>query len=83
MDVENRTAINMDGLSVWLDVPFEALLARLPADGRRPLAADRAQMERLFALRQTAYAQAHVRIDAGSARAEDIAEQIIDRIASL
>jgi shikimate kinase len=83
MDVENRTAINMDGLSVWLDVPFDALLARLPADGRRPLAADRAQMERLFALRQTAYAQAHVRIDAGSARAEDIAEQIIDRIASL
>ncbi len=83
MDADNRTAINMDGLSIWLDVPFEALLARLPADGRRPLAADRAQMERLFALRQTAYAQAHVRIDAGSARAEDLAEQIVDRITSL
>lgn len=83
MDADNRTAINMDGLSIWLDVPFEALLARLPADGRRPLAADRAQMERLFALRQAAYAQAHVRIDAGSARAEDLAEQIVDRITSL
>ena len=83
MDAENRAAINVDGLSVWLDVPFELLLVRLPADGRRPLAADRAQMERLFALRQTAYAQAHVRIEAGAAPAEEIAEQILDRMASL
>jgi shikimate kinase len=83
MDAENRAAINVDGLSVWLDVPFELLLARLPADGRRPLAADRAQMERLFALRQTAYAQAHVRIEAGTAPAEEIAEQILERMASL
>jgi shikimate kinase len=83
MDAENRAAMNMDGLSIWLDVPFDALLARIPADGRRPLAADRAQMERLFAVRQTGYAQAHIRIDAGAAGAEDIAEQIVDRIAKL
>ena len=67
MDPENRAAINLDGLSVWLDVPFETVLARLPADGRRPLAADRAQMERLFAARQAAYAQAHLRVDAARA----------------
>ena len=83
MDPENRAAINMDGFSVWLDVPFELILARVPADGRRPLAADRAQMERLFALRQTAYAQAHLRIDAGTAVADDIAEQIVDRMAKI
>ena len=47
MDLENRAAINLDGFSVWLDVPFETVVARLPADGRRPLAADRGQMERL------------------------------------
>ena len=80
MDAENRAAINMDGLSVWLDVPFDTVLARIPADGRRPLAADRAQMERLFGVRQAAYAQAHVRLDAGSAQAEEIAELIIDRL---
>lgn len=83
MDAENRAAMNLDGLSVWLDVPFELLLARLPADGRRPLAADRTQMERLFGVRQAAYAQAHVRIDAGGAPAEEIAEQILDRVAKL
>ena len=83
MDPENRAAMNLDGISVWLDVPFEALVARIPADGRRPLAADRAQLERLFAVRQAAYAQAHLRIDAGSSRADAIAEQIADRLAGL
>lgn len=78
VDAENRAAIMRDGLSVWLDVPFEAVLARLPADGRRPLAADRAQMERLFGARQAAYALAHLRIDTGLAPAEEIAERIID-----
>ena len=80
MDPDNRAAINLDGLSVWLDVPFDVVLARLPADGRRPLAADRTQMERLFAMRQAAYAQAHLRIDAQRAPADEIAERIIDTL---
>jgi shikimate kinase len=80
MDADNRAAINLDGLSVWLDVPFEVVLARIPADGRRPLAADRLQMERLFAARQAAYAQAHLRLEAGTAGAEEIAELILDRM---
>ena len=41
-DPQNRAAINGDGVSVWLDVPLERLIERVPADGRRPLAADRA-----------------------------------------
>jgi len=80
VEPENRSAINMDGLSVWLDVPIEIVLARLPADGRRPLAADRAQMERLFAARRIAYAAAHLRIDVGTASADEIAERVIDHI---
>jgi shikimate kinase len=79
-DPENRAAINMDGLSVWLDVPIEMVVTRLPADGRRPLAADRLQMERLFAARQAAYALAHLRIDVGTASADEIAERIVDHI---
>jgi shikimate kinase len=83
MDADNRTAMNMDGLSIWLDVPFDLLLTRLPADGRRPLAADRARMERLFALRRTAYTQAHMHIEAGSAGADAIAELIFERIGTM
>ena len=78
MDPDNRAAINMDGVSVWLDVPFEELLSRIPLDGRRPLAADRASMERLFASRAAAYAGASLRIEAGGAAAEDVAERIIE-----
>jgi shikimate kinase len=80
MDPENRAAINLDGLSIWLDVPLDELILRLPADGRRPLAADRAQLERLYAIRQEAYAFAHARVDARSASPEEIAERIMDEL---
>lgn len=80
MDPETRATINMDGLSIWLDVPFEELVARLPADGRRPLAADRAQLERLYVTRQAAYANARLRIDASGARPEEVTERILELI---
>jgi shikimate kinase len=78
MDPDNRAAINMDGVSVWLDVPLDELVARIPLDGRRPLAADRAALERLYAVRTTGYSQARVRVDASAARPEEIAERIIE-----
>ena len=36
VDAQNRAVINRDGLSVWLDAPIDRLIARVPADGRRP-----------------------------------------------
>ena len=78
MDPENRAAINLDGVSVWLDVPLEELVARIPNDGRRPLAADRAALERLYAMRTAGYSQARGRVDASTARPEEIAERIIE-----
>lgn len=83
MDPENRAAINLDGISVWLDVPFEELIARIPSDGSRPLAADRAQMERLFAVRVAAYSNARVRVDAASVSAEEVAERVLDALQRL
>ena len=77
MDADNRSAINLDGVSVWLDVPFDELLARIPVDGRRPLAADRGAMERLFAVRTAVYRAARVRVDA-SRPPDDVAEQILE-----
>lgn len=78
MDPESRAAINMDGLSIWLDVPLEELVARIPVDGRRPLATDRAALDRLFAARTAGYSLASLRIDASAARPEEIAERIIE-----
>jgi shikimate kinase len=79
VDPLNRAAILADGCSFWLDVSFNEVVARLPPDGRRPLATTRTQMETLFHTRRAAYQQAQVRIDA--VRAVDaIVEQILDRI---
>ena len=77
-DPQNRAAINGDGVSVWLDVPLERLIARVPADGRRPLAADRAGFEHLYHQRRAAYEQAHVRLDAGRAGVDALVEQLLD-----
>ncbi len=79
MDPDNELAITLDGASVWLDVPIATVIARLPADGRRPLSADRAQMERLFAMRQAAYSRAHFRVDATVAP-QEIAERVLDAV---
>jgi shikimate kinase len=77
-DVQNRAAINNDGVSIWLDVPIERLIGRVPADGRRPLAADRAGFERLYHQRRAAYEQAHLRLDAGRASVDALVEQLVD-----
>ena len=78
VDAQNRAAINADGASVWLDVPLDRLTDRVPADGRRPLAADRAGFERLYYQRRAAYEQAHVRLDAGRASVDALVEQLVD-----
>lgn len=77
-DPQNRAAINADGAAVWLDVPLDRLIARVPSDGRRPLAADRSGFERLYHQRRAAYQQAHVRIEAGGASVGALVEQLVD-----
>jgi len=80
VDPDNRALINADGLSVWLDAPLQELLNRIPADGRRPLAADRTQIERLYEVRRTAYEQAHLRLDVSKASVEALAEQLLSQL---
>ena len=80
VDPENRAAINRDGFSVWLDVPLPELIRRLPSDGRRPLAADRDQLERLYAMRRLAYQQAALHLDAAETPVEDLVDQVLDAI---
>lgn len=78
---QNRALINADGLSIWLDIPLERALARVPADGRRPLAADREAFERLYHLRRLSYQQAHIRVDAGRQGVDALVEQLMDLLA--
>lgn len=78
-EADNRAVMLADGAVAWLDVPLAVVFDRVPADGRRPLAADRAQMEQLYQRRRLAYAEAHVRIDAARP-ASEVVEQILDWI---
>jgi shikimate kinase len=78
VDPQNRAVINHDGVSVWLDVPLERVIARIPQDGRRPLAADRAELDRLYQTRRAAYEHAHVRLDASRAGIDALVEQLVD-----
>ena len=79
VDADNRAVMLADGAVAWLDVPLDRVIERVPADGRRPLAADRAQMEQLYLHRQAAYSQAHVRIDA-SRPIPEIVERLLEWI---
>jgi shikimate kinase len=79
-DPGNRALINRDGLSVWLDVPLAQLVDRVPTDGRRPLATDRARFERLYEARRAAYQHARLRLDAGRTPVEGLVEQLLDHL---
>ena len=78
-DPDSRVQILGDGAVAWLDIPLSRVLERIPPDGRRPLAADRVQMEQLFDRRQLAYSQAHVRIDA-SRPLPEVVERLLEWI---
>lgn len=82
-DPENRSSILMDGTAVWLDLPLAEIIPRIPLDGRRPLAADRAALERLFAARVDTYRLAHLRVNTSRMSAGVAAERILDALAQL
>src|SRR4029453_431639 len=77
-DPANRELMLHDGAVVWLDVPFNTVLSRIPMDGRRPLASDRMEMERLYNLRLVAYRQGHLRVDAGKGSIEELVDHIVE-----
>jgi shikimate kinase len=73
-----RELMLRDGACVWLDAPFATILGRVPVDGRRPLATDRIEMERLYNQRLMAYGQSHLRLDASRSSVEELVDQIVE-----
>ena len=80
VDPANRLAITGDGASIWLDIHFDGVVARLPPGDRRPLAADRTAMQGLYDARREAYALAHLRLDASRAPVEELVERVLEWI---
>ena len=77
VDPDNRALMLNDGAVAWLDLPLSRVIERIPPDGRRPLASDPLQMEQLYLRRQTAYRDAHVRMDA-TAPVDEIVERLLE-----
>jgi shikimate kinase len=82
VDPDNQAAINGNGASIWIDVPLAQIISRLSPDKRRPLASTRAQLEQVYALRQSAYAQAHLRLDGSGAPIGELADRVVDWLGS-
>lgn len=83
VDPDNRRVINLDGVSVWLDLPLAEVIARMPLDGRRPLAADRGALERLYQTRVDSYRHAHLRIDASRLSLPEVVDRTLDAVSQL
>jgi len=74
-----RTLLAKRACTVWLDVPLEVIRSRIVADGGRPLYRDPADVARLFAARQAAYAEADIRID-GEAGTDAVVSRILSAL---
>lgn len=77
VDPDLRALMKADGAVFWIDAPLGQIIDRLPRDGSRPLAANRVQLESLYASRRLAYAQAHVRLDATRSSVGDLADEVV------
>lgn len=63
--------------SVWLRASLDALLARIPPDGSRPLAGSRETMAALLAERESSYRQADWSVDTTAVAPEEVARAIV------
>jgi shikimate kinase len=64
-DQANRELLSENGVSVWLDCPFEVVQRRVAAQhggALRPLARDPVKFQALYAARRTSYQHADLRV---------------------
>jgi shikimate kinase len=77
---ETRALLQEGALTVWLRCDLDRILARVPADGSRPLAGNRAIMRALLAEREPSYRLADVAVDASSGTPREVADRIVGLI---
>ena len=73
-----RAVLQRGAMTVWLRCALDTLLARIPADGSRPLAENRATIGALLAGREASYALADLAVDTTTAAPEEVARIIAE-----
>jgi shikimate kinase/3-dehydroquinate synthase len=74
---ETREALRAGAVTVWLRCPLEVVLQRVPFDGSRPLARDRATIGRLFDQRASSYRLADRQVDANLGPPAAVAHAVV------
>jgi shikimate kinase len=59
----NRSILVENGVTIWLDVPFPLVRARLEGSSHRPLAREQQHFQQLYEDRRPHYSKAEFRID--------------------
>jgi shikimate kinase len=67
---ETRNVLRSGAFTVWLRCGLATVFDRIPTDGSRPLAMDRATISELFVQRESSYRQADRVVDAEQSPAE-------------
>ena len=73
----NRDLLENNGVTVWLDCPFEVVESRVALASHRPLARDPRQFAALYHARREAYALADVRVPIESDDPAAVVEAIL------
>ena len=73
-----REVLQAGAVTVWLRCDAAVLRERIPADGSRPLAADRGRMLRLLGEREPYYRMADITVDSSRAAADELAQRIAE-----
>ncbi len=75
-----RELLRKGALTVWLQCDLETTLARVRADGSRPLAGNREIMRALLAEREPSYRQADVTVDTSRRKPREVVDRIVELI---
>lgn len=77
VDPANLELLEHNGITVWLDCPFEMLRRRVASASHRPLARDLHYFEQLYHTRQAAYSRAEFRIPIESDEPADAVSAVL------
>jgi shikimate kinase len=75
-----REILRRGAVTVWLRCDLPTIEARVPADGRRPLAANRAIMRSLLSERETSYQLADETVEASEGPPEFVARAVLGKL---
>lgn len=77
IEPRNHAALELEGVSIWLDCPVETLWERVSGDTGRPLARRREDFERLYRERRPHYQRADFTVAAGTEEPGELVETIL------